>query len=75
VFAVLLADDVPGEKRYGLEIADQPVPASDVVRYQGEPVRLVAADHPETARRACCADRRRVRGARAGHRRACGAAR
>ena len=25
---------------------------SDVVRYQGEPVALVAADHPETARRA-----------------------
>jgi CO/xanthine dehydrogenase Mo-binding subunit len=42
-----------GEKLYGLEIADQPVLASDVVRYQGEPVALVAADHPETARRAC----------------------
>ena len=26
--------------------------AVDVVRYQGEPVALVAADHPETARRA-----------------------
>ncbi len=53
VHAVLLADDVPGEQRYGLEVADQPVLAIDVVRYQGEPVALVAADHPETARRAC----------------------
>jgi CO/xanthine dehydrogenase Mo-binding subunit len=41
---------VPGEKVYGLELADQPVLAMDVVRYQGEPVALVAADHPETAR-------------------------
>jgi xanthine dehydrogenase D subunit len=50
VRAVLTADDVPGEKVYGLELADQPVLAVDVVRYQGEPVALVAADHPETAR-------------------------
>ncbi|MBY3554234.1 xanthine dehydrogenase subunit D [Modestobacter lapidis] len=50
VRAVLTADDVPGEKVYGLELADQPVLALDVVRYQGEPVALVAADHPETAR-------------------------
>ncbi|WP_448641931.1 molybdopterin cofactor-binding domain-containing protein [Geodermatophilus sp. URMC 63] len=52
VHAVLTSDDVPGEKVYGLELADQPVLALDVVRYQGEPVALVAADHPETARRA-----------------------
>jgi len=52
VLAVLTADDVPGELRYGLEIADQPVLAKDRVLYQGEPVALVAADHPETARRA-----------------------
>ncbi|MGR7024783.1 molybdopterin cofactor-binding domain-containing protein [Geodermatophilus sp. URMC 62] len=52
VYAVLTSDDVPGEKVYGLELADQPVLALDVVRYQGEPVALVAADHPETARRA-----------------------
>jgi xanthine dehydrogenase D subunit len=50
VRAVLTADDVPGEKVYGLELADQPVLALDVVRYHGEPVALVAADHPETAR-------------------------
>jgi xanthine dehydrogenase D subunit len=53
VRAVLTSDDVPGQKCYGLEFDDQPVLAFDVVRYQGEPVALVAADHPETARRAC----------------------
>ncbi|MGR6963496.1 xanthine dehydrogenase subunit D [Geodermatophilus sp. URMC 61] len=52
VSAVLTADDVPGENAFGLEHADQPVLAADVVRYEGEPVALVAADHPETARRA-----------------------
>jgi xanthine dehydrogenase D subunit len=52
VYAVLTHADVPGVNRYGLEHQDQPVLAVDVVRYQGEPVALVAADHPETARRA-----------------------
>jgi xanthine dehydrogenase D subunit len=52
VTAILTADDVPGENAVGLEHADQPVLAQGVVRYQGEPVALVAADHPETARRA-----------------------
>ena len=50
VRAVLTADDVPGRGTYGLEHADQPVLAADIVRYCGEPVALVAADHPETAR-------------------------
>jgi xanthine dehydrogenase D subunit len=52
VYAVLTHEDVPGHKFYGLEHRDQPVLAVDEVRYQGEPVALVAADHPETARRA-----------------------
>src|SRR5258707_15737945 len=52
VYAVLTHKDVPGANRYGLEHADQPVLAEDVVRYQGEPVALVAADHPEIARQA-----------------------
>ena len=52
VAAVLTHEDVPGRKTYGLEVPDQPVLAWDTVRYQGEPVALVAADHPETARRA-----------------------
>ncbi|QVQ52870.1 xanthine dehydrogenase subunit D [Spiractinospora alimapuensis] len=52
VYAVLTHEDVPGAKRYGLERQDQPVLAEDRVRYRGEPVAVVAADHPETARRA-----------------------
>ena len=52
VYAVLTHEDVPGRKVYGMEIPDQPVLAWEKVRYQGEPVALVAADHPETARRA-----------------------
>jgi xanthine dehydrogenase D subunit len=52
VYAVLTHEDVPGSKFYGLEIVDQPVLAVDTVRYQGEPVALVAADHPELARQA-----------------------
>ena len=52
VRAVLTADDVPGEPTFGLEVADQPVLASDVVRYAGEPVALVAAESLEQARAA-----------------------
>ena len=52
VYAVLTHDDVPGRNVCGLELADQPVLADGVVRYEGEPVALVAADHPEIARQA-----------------------
>src|SRR5437868_865051 len=58
VHAVLTHEDVPGEKLYGLEFRDQPVLAFDRVRYFGEPVVVVAAEHPEQARRA--ADRVRI---------------
>jgi CO/xanthine dehydrogenase Mo-binding subunit len=58
VAAVLTHEDVPGRPTYGLEVPDQPVLAFPDVRYQGEAVALVAADHPETARRA--AERVRV---------------
>jgi CO/xanthine dehydrogenase Mo-binding subunit len=57
VHAVLTHDDVPGRKRYGLEFADQPVLAFDRVLYFGEPVAVVAAEHPEQARRAAAAVR------------------
>jgi CO/xanthine dehydrogenase Mo-binding subunit len=52
VHAVLTHEDVPGEKRYGLEFRDQPVLAFERVRYFGEPVAVVGAEHPEQARRA-----------------------
>jgi xanthine dehydrogenase D subunit len=52
VYAVLTHADVPGQNGCGLELVDQPVLAEGVVRYQGEPVALVAADHPEIARQA-----------------------
>jgi len=52
VSAVLTAEDVPGVNAVGLEHLDTPALATGVVRYEGEPVALVAADHPETARRA-----------------------
>ncbi len=52
VQAVLTAADVPGRPTFGLEYADQPVLAADRVRYWGEPLAIVAADDPGTARRA-----------------------
>src|SRR5882762_5103583 len=58
VHAVLTHADVPGKKTYGLEFPDQPVLAIDRVLYHGEAVALVAAEHPEQARRA--AERIRV---------------
>ncbi|MEW2619349.1 molybdopterin cofactor-binding domain-containing protein [Streptomyces sp. NPDC048106] len=53
VHAVMTYDDLPTEVRhYGLELRDTPVLAHGKVRHHGEPVAIVAADHPETARRA-----------------------
>lgn len=52
VHAILTADDVPGENIFGLEHPDQPVLAFDIVRYVGEPVAIVAANHPEVAKSA-----------------------
>ncbi len=50
VHAVLTGDDVPGRKTFGLEDADQPILGSQAVEYWGQPIALVAADDPETAR-------------------------
>ena len=52
VQVVLTHKDVRGRNLYGLEIQDQPALAADDVMYWGEAVALVAAEHPEQARRA-----------------------
>ncbi len=54
VQAVLGAWDVP-DNRYGVINRDTPVLADDYVRYQGEPIAIVAARDRETARRAAAA--------------------
>ncbi|MFW5933109.1 MAG: xanthine dehydrogenase family protein molybdopterin-binding subunit, partial [Actinomycetota bacterium] len=52
VHAVLTQDDVPGHRYQGQAVTDQPVLAEEEIRYWGEAVAVVAADDPETARRA-----------------------
>lgn len=55
VRAVLTAGDIPGLRFYGLDkVRDQPVlvGVGEEVRYAGEAVAIVAADHPEQARAA-----------------------
>ncbi len=52
VRAVLTQDDVPGAGYFGQDETDQPVLADGEVRFWGEPVAVVAADDPDTARRA-----------------------
>lgn len=55
VATVIIGADLADGPTHGLISKDQPVLASDVVRYVGEAVALVAADHPDTARRAAAA--------------------
>ena len=52
VYAVLTSADVPGAKRVGHIVRDQPVFAEEVVRYEGEPVAFVVARTQELARHA-----------------------
>lgn len=52
VRAVLTHQDVPGSKNHGLIENDWPVLCSDVVRYVGDAVAIVAADTPEIAAQA-----------------------
>lgn len=51
VRAILTGQDVNGILMPGV-VSDQPVLANDRVRYQGEPVAVVAADRPEIAEEA-----------------------
>ncbi|MBV9023325.1 MAG: molybdopterin-dependent oxidoreductase [Streptomycetaceae bacterium] len=55
VRAVVTHEDVPGDLMHGRWVADRPVFAKDIVRYHGEPIAAVAADHPGTARLAAAA--------------------
>lgn len=55
VECVVTVDDIPGQRTYGLIDQDQPVFADGFVRYAGEAIAAVAADHPETCRLALAA--------------------
>ncbi len=52
---MLTAEDVRGRATFGLEEPDQPVLATEYVRYWGEPVAIVAAEDEVTARKAAAA--------------------
>jgi xanthine dehydrogenase D subunit len=52
VHAVLTLDDVPGHRYQGQKVRDEPVLAEQEIRRYGEAIAIVAADDPETARRA-----------------------
>ena len=52
VVAVITQDDVPGKATFGQIEQDQPVLCDGTARYWGEPVAVVAAVDPETARAA-----------------------
>ena len=54
VWSVITADDAP-DHRHGLVIKDQPIFASDRVRFEGEPVAAVAAETRAAAQRAVAA--------------------
>jgi xanthine dehydrogenase molybdenum-binding subunit len=53
VVCVLTAADIPGKNGFGLFVDDQPVLAVDRVRFEGEPIAVVAAETDEIARKAC----------------------
>jgi xanthine dehydrogenase large subunit len=52
VVAVCVADDIPGENKWGAIIADEPLLAQDVVEYAGQPLFVVAATTVDQARKA-----------------------
>ncbi len=52
VVAVIAAADIPGENDFGPILHDDPILASDEVRYVGQPMFLVVAETVDAARRA-----------------------
>jgi CO/xanthine dehydrogenase Mo-binding subunit len=52
VIDVIFADRIPGEKRIGSIVPDQPLLNDEKVRYLGDPIALVVAEDETTARQA-----------------------
>ncbi len=52
VFAVMTAKDLPGRNGYGILCPDKPVIADKKVKYEGDPVALVAASSENIAKEA-----------------------
>jgi CO/xanthine dehydrogenase Mo-binding subunit len=50
VIHCLTAKDIPGDNQIGAIVEDQPLLAEEKVRYMGEPIALVSATDPRTAR-------------------------
>jgi xanthine dehydrogenase large subunit len=57
VQAVVTAADVPGENNYGSVLHDDPIFASGLVQYAGQPIFAIAANSYIRARKAACAAR------------------
>ena len=55
VVRIFTAKDIPGENLYGIINKDQPVLTGEKVRFEGDPIVLVAAEDEESADRALAA--------------------
>ncbi len=60
VTGVLTAADIPGRNQIGVVIEDEPLLADSEVHYRGQPIAMVLAADPETARRGMRAMRLRL---------------
>lgn len=52
VACVLTAQDIPGDKHFGLLVHDQPILCDERVMYTGDAIAVVAAENDEVARQA-----------------------
>lgn len=52
VKVILTAADIPGENQIGPIIQDEPLLAEDEVHFIGQPIAIIVAEKPETARKA-----------------------
>lgn len=52
VVRVFTATDIPGENNYGPVMHDDPIFATDIIQFHGQPIFAVAANSLDTARRA-----------------------